>query len=95
MFEQSDPEQSCHWYAYEVGLPDHEPALAVSVLPSRGVPVIAGTAESTGGEAGGAGEFPGVLLAPLAPAPPAPPAGDELPEFVPARGAWVICKPLT
>ena len=34
MFEQLAPEplQSCHWYAYDVGLPLHVPLLVVSGL---------------------------------------------------------------
>ena len=45
MLEQPPPfwSQRCHWYANVIGpVPDHEPGLAVSVSPSRGVPEIVG-----------------------------------------------------
>ena len=34
--------QSSHWYTYAPGLPDHWLLLAVSVLPTSGVPEIVG-----------------------------------------------------
>jgi hypothetical protein len=58
MLEQRIDEQSCHWYAYEVGLPVHEPALAASVLPSCGVPLIVGALVFRGGSVGSAGTLP-------------------------------------
>ena len=36
--------QRTHWYANEVGVPDHVPCVAVSVDPTLAVPEIAGCA---------------------------------------------------
>ncbi len=53
MFKQLAPAAShfCHWYvSVGVGLPVHVPALAVSVSPTRLVPLITGTAVFTGAD---------------------------------------------
>ena len=51
---QLEPEQDCHWYAYELGLPLHAPALALSVWPTSGTPVTVGGAVFTGTDGGAA-----------------------------------------
>jgi hypothetical protein len=43
--------QRCHWYVKVVGFPSHVPFCAVSVSPTRGVPVMVGGAVFTGGAA--------------------------------------------
>ena len=50
---QSEPlaEQRCHWYRNEVGLLLHVPFCAVSVSPTRAVPVIVGGDVFAGGAA--------------------------------------------
>jgi hypothetical protein len=56
MFEQLvEDAQSCHWYAYEVGLFDHVPVDAFSALPTCGVPAIPGAEVFTGAGVGGVG----------------------------------------
>src|SRR5581483_8094983 len=52
MLVHAEPEQSCHWYAYELGLFDHEPVLALNVCPCRAMPLIAGGVTLTGGSVG-------------------------------------------
>jgi hypothetical protein len=51
MFEQLAPAalQRCHWYWKVVGLFDHSPFWAVSVFPTRGVPVMVGSSVFSGG----------------------------------------------
>jgi hypothetical protein len=44
--------QSCHLYAYEVGLPVHVPLLVVNLLPCCAVPPTAGSAVLDGGDGG-------------------------------------------
>ena len=44
--------QRCHWREVLIaGVPDHEPSSAVSVSPSRSVPLTDGSAVLTGGAA--------------------------------------------
>jgi hypothetical protein len=49
MFEQPDDPQSCHWYAYELGLSSHDPFEVVNVFPACAVPLITGAPVFTGG----------------------------------------------
>ena len=51
MLRQSLPlaSQRCHWYWNVVGLFVHVPFCAVSVCPTRGVPVIVGGSVFCGG----------------------------------------------
>jgi hypothetical protein len=51
--EQAPPveSQAPHWNAYPLGLFVHVPVLAVSVLPTAGVPLTVGAAETVGGDA--------------------------------------------
>src|SRR5215217_6897124 len=45
--------QRRHWWAYEVGDPDHEPASDVNVCPTAGVPESAGSTVLVGAETAG------------------------------------------
>jgi len=53
MFTQLTPLalQRCHWYWNAVGVFDHVPFCAVSVSPTRALPVIVGGAVFAGGAA--------------------------------------------
>jgi hypothetical protein len=45
MLAQAEFEQSCHWYAYDIGVvPLHVPLLAVSMPPCTAVPETVGAA---------------------------------------------------
>ena len=47
--EAPAPSHRCHWTAVTIGaVPDHVPAVALSVTPSIAAPEIAGTAVLTG-----------------------------------------------
>ena len=51
MFAHEAPEllQSCHWYAYELGLLVHDPLVVVSFWPCCVVPLMTGGALLDGG----------------------------------------------
>ena len=58
MFAQAPPleSQRLHWYAYDVGLPLHEPFEPVRTRETCAVPLISGSAVLEGGlDAGGGG----------------------------------------
>jgi hypothetical protein len=58
--------QRFHWYAYAVGLPDHEPGVPFSAFPTCGVPEIDGSAVFEGGDTGAGGDVTTAVAADVA-----------------------------
>jgi hypothetical protein len=86
MLVHADPEQSCQWYVYEVGLFVQVPLLEVNVFPCWAVPVIAGAAVFEG-----CGGLTVAVLAEVADAdPPALAAVTTTSIVSPTSEAWTL-----